>query len=459
MKIKGVVGLFLAAAFCASFSACDFAAMSKEEDGSGKSAYEIAVENGFQGSEEDWLLSLKGEDGKDGTTITIADLYEEWLAQGNSGSYNEFLKEYLSYDLSAESGYDVDILQHNLLSTVSVYCAFSVKTIGETGSKNALSAGSGVIVDLDKENGNATVITNYHVVYDVDSTEKISKDICLYLYGGRAGYDEDGSLGGVSGIHASYVGGAMNYDIAVLRVENSEILKQSVAEEAKIGDSETLTVGERVFAIGNAEGEGISVTEGVLSVESESIDLTAADEKSTVSFRVMRTDAALNHGNSGGPLFNAKGQLIGINNAKKVEEEVDAMGYSLPITQVMYVVENLLDNGGVVRRAMFGITVETVDSKAVWDEQRGRVKIVETIRVAEIVKGSISENKFEVGDKILSIQIADGEKKEVERNFHVIDRMLSVRLNDTVKVTVLRNGQEETLSFTFDKWNYFTSVQ
>lgn len=69
MKIKGVVGLFLAAAFCASFSACDFAAMSKEEDGSGKSAYEIAVENGFQGSEEDWLLSLKGEDGKDGTRL------------------------------------------------------------------------------------------------------------------------------------------------------------------------------------------------------------------------------------------------------------------------------------------------------------------------------------------------------------------------------------------------------
>ncbi len=459
MKIKGAIGLFIAAACCVGFSACDFAAIAKEEDRSGKSAYEIAVENGFQGSEEDWLLSLKGEDGKDGTEITIADLYEEWLAQGNLGSYNEFLKEYLSYDLSADFGYNVDILQRNILSTVSVYCAFSVKAIGETGSKTSLSAGSGVIVDLDKENGNATVITNYHVVYDADSTEKISEDICLYLYGGKGGYDEDGSLGGVSGIHASYVGGAMNYDIAVLRVQNSEILKQSVAEEAKIGNSETLTVGERVFAIGNAEGEGISVTEGVLSVDSESIDLTAADEKSTVSFRVMRTDAALNHGNSGGPLFNAKGQLIGINNAKKVEDEVDAMGYSLPITQVMYVVDNILDNGGVVKRAMFGITVETVDSKAVWDEQRDRVKIVETIRVAEITENSISENKFKIGDKILSIQVADGEIKDVERNFHVIDRMLSVRLNDTVKVTVLRDGEEKVLSFTFDKWSYFNNVQ
>ena len=70
----------------------------------------------------------------------------------------------------------------------------------------------------------------------------------------------------------------------------------------------------------------------------------------------MRTDAPINHGNSGGGLYNAQGELIGITNAKNVEDETDNMGYALPITQVEYLVKNMLDNGGYVSRAMLGIT-------------------------------------------------------------------------------------------------------
>ena len=256
---------------------------------------------------------------------------------------------------------------------------------------------------------------------------------------------------------ASYVGGSMTYDIAVLRVENSEVLKNSLAEEAKIGNSDTVTVGEKVFAIGNAEGDGLSVTNGVLSVDSDSIDLVSADEKSNISFRVMRTSAAINHGNSGGPLFNARGELIGINNAKKVQEDVENMGYCLPITQVMNVVGNILDNNGAVKRALFGVTVATVDSKAVWDEERGRVKIVETLQISDVSKGSIAYGKFKVGDYVLSVTIG-GETTVVERSFHMIDRMLSVRFGDTVKVKVKRGGVEVELSFTFSSWNYFADV-
>ena len=449
MKKKSIVGLILAATFALGFSACDFG-KSQVEVIHGKSAYEIALENGFKGSEQDWLLSLKGADGEDGTTITVADLYEEWLAQGNQGSFNEFLKEYLSVDAEGIYGYDVDIVQHNIMSTVSVYCAF-------TSSDTELSAGSGVIIDLDKDAGDALVITNYHVVYNVEATEKVSRDICLYLYGGLPGYDPDGSLGGLCGVKASYVGGSMTYDIAVLRVENSEVLKNSLAEEAKIGNSDTVTVGEKVFAIGNAEGDGLSVTNGVLSVDSESIDLVSADEKTNISFRFMRTSAAINHGNSGGPLFNARGELIGINNAKKVQEDVENMGYCLPITQVMNVVGNILDNNGAVKRALFGVTVATVDSKAVWDEERGRVKIVETLQISDVSKGRIAYGKFKVGDYVLSVTIG-GETTVVERSFHMIDRMLSVRFGDTVKVKVKRGGVEVELSFTFSSWNYFADV-
>ena len=449
MKKKAIVGFMLALTFSFGMAACDWQKSRVSENG--KSAYEIAVEHGFQGSEEDWLLSLKGGDGQDATGITIADAYEEWLARGNEGSFNEFLKEYLSADPNNIYGYDVDVLQHNIMSTVSIYCAYQAKD-------SDLSAGSGVIVELDKEKGNATVITNYHVVYNAEASEKISQDICLYLYGGMTGYDDDGSIGGPGGIHASYVGGSMTYDVAVLKVENSEVLKNSVAEQAKIGDSETLTIGEKVFAIGNAEGDGMSVTAGVLSVDSEYIDLASADEKSTISFRVMRMSAPINHGNSGGPLFNSKGELIGINNAKRVEEDVEGMGYSLPITQVMNVVKNVLANGGSVKRALFGVTVQTVDSKAVWDEARGRVKIVDTLKVSEVSKGSIGYGKFKVGDFISSVVIG-GVEYPVERSFQMIDKMLSVCYGDEVKVKVIRGSEEVELTFLFNSWSYFSDVK
>lgn len=474
MKKRSIIATILAISFAFGFTACDLSGETGKsayeiavENGFkgteqewlmslkvGKSAYEIAVENGFKGTEKEWLESLKGSDGQngdDGNHLTISDIYEEWLAQGNQGSFNDFLKEYLSVDSDGTFEYDVDILQHNLMSTVRIYCAFS-------NDSSSYSAGSGVIIDLDKEQGDAIVITNYHVVYNVESKEKISNDICLYIYGSLTGLDDDGSIGGPHGIHATYVGGAMNYDIAVLRVDNSEILKNSIAEEAKMGDSETVTVGEKVFAIGNAQGEGISVTEGILSVESETIDLTSPDEKSVLNFRVMRTTAAINHGNSGGPLFNAKGELIGINNAKRVEESVEGMGFSLPISQVKHVVGNILDNNGTVKRALFGVTIQTVDSKAVWDETRDRVKIVETLIVSDISTGSIAFGKFQLNDQIIGMEIG-GEKITVERSFHMIDRMLSVRLGDEVKITVLRGGQEVELTFVFDNAKYFSEVK
>lgn len=425
MKKRAFAGIILAAFMAVSASACDF--------------------SNFGGYDDDTALTPAPSAPEQ--NITPSDLYEEWLERGNTGSYSEFLKEYLSYDLANSSGYDVDTIQHNLLSTVSVYCSFG------SGSNSSVSGGSGVIIELDKENGNATVLTNYHVVYG-SSTKSVSKDICLYLYGAIAGKNTDGSLGGYGAMQATYLGGSMTHDVAVLQIRDNEILKNSAAEKAKIGDSEKVTVGESVVAIGNAEGEGLSVTTGVLSVDSEMIEMTAADDTSKAKFRVMRTDAAINHGNSGGPLFNAKGELIGINNAKSVADEVDAMNYSLPITKIMFAVENILDNGGSISRAKFGVTISTINSRSEWDEKRGRVKIVETIQIADITEDSASDGIFKVGDILVSMQIG-GEEVQIERNFQMIDRTLTIRLGDVVKVKVFRGGEEKELSFSFDKASYF----
>ncbi len=457
---KAAAAVGCTAVMAIGFSACDFGS------NGAKSAYQVAVENGFKGTEADWLKSLQGADGDNGKDLDIEEIYDAARNNGYEGSFLDFLKTYLSADVSENN--DTDIIAHNLMSVVSVYCGFEVTTrVGgifggtTTQTKIEASAGSGVIYDLNKEAGNAYIITNYHVIYNAESNNGIADSIYLYLYGGLNMFDTStGKDSGGSGIPATYVGGAMQYDIAVLKVQGSEVLRNSSAEEAEIGSSEAATVGEKVFAIGNPEGEGISVTQGALSVDSEYITLKAADEKSAVSFRVMRTDAAINSGNSGGALFDAQGKLIGITNAKRVDSDddsVDNIGYALPIDQVMNVVENLTANNGRVKRAMLGITVQVTDSKAVLDKNTGKAVIREEITVTEVDGGKAGAGSFEKGDVIQSITL-HGNTKNVTRRYHVIDEMLDVRKNDTVQVTVLRGGKEVALSIVFDKDGYFDTI-
>ena len=126
----------------------------------------------------------------------------------------------------------------------------------------------------------------------------------------------------------------MNYDVAVLRIDKSDIVK-TAAEKGTLcavsfGDSDNVAVGQTAIAIGNPEAEGISVSSGIISVTSEDITMTAVDESSTVTMRVIRTDTAINSGNSGGGLFDTQGKLIGIVNAKMKTEKAENIAYAIP---------------------------------------------------------------------------------------------------------------------------------
>ena len=318
-----------------------------------------------------------------------------------------------------------------LRSSVSIFCTF--------GTENSpyYSAGSGVIFKLDKRNGKAFIITNYHVVYD--KNEGISKEISVYLYGGE--YSE-------AEINATYVGGSLNYDIAILYVEDSEIIKNSCAVAVDVADSDNIFVGQTAIAIGNAEGYGLSASSGVISVDSEYIDMIAPDEITQVSFRVMRIDTAVNHGNSGGGLFNAQGELIGIVNAKIIDENVENIGYAIPSTLVVAVANNIIDNCfekdcSTLQRCLLGITIRTENSSAVYDESTGLVRIVESIGVVEVSKGSIAYGSVEADDILVSATL-NGITKEITRQFHVIDLMINARPGDTMYLTVKRG--EETIT-------------
>ena len=340
-----------------------------------------------------------------------------------------------------------------LRSAVSIICKFEATvqqggwrpSSGSTTTKQYSSAGSGVIYKLDKESGDAFIITNYHVVYDASSNAKngISRDISVYLYGSEI---ED------MGIEATYVGGSQYYDIAVLRVEDSELLKTSSAVAVTVADSDDVVAGAGAIAIGNAQGLGISTTSGIVSVDSEYITMTAADGKTEVSFRVMRVDTPINSGNSGGGLYDSEGNLIGIVNAKIVYDSVENIGYAIPSNVAISVAENVIDycfgtDAEKVQRALLGITVTTSDSAAVFDPETGLVRIKETVVIHEISKGGVIEGVLLAGDVLLSATF-DGKTYEITRQHHIIDMMLDVRAGDIVTINIIRDGEQKSVSVT-----------
>lgn len=344
--------------------------------------------------------------------------------------------------ISSEDSATVSI-SNALRSSVSIYCTFVQE--GRWGrTTESYSAGSGVIYQLDKAAGDAIIVTNYHVVYSASSRQEngIAEGITVYLYGSEVSGME---------LEATYVGGSMYYDIAVLRVRDSDVLKDSEAVAVTVADSDAVQVGSTAIAIGNAEGSGISATSGIVSVASEYITMTAADGVTAVNYRVMRVDTAVNSGNSGGGLFDSSGRLIGIVNAKTVTSGVENIGYALPSSVVEAVVDNILDycldtDCESVMRALLGVTVKTVSSQAVYDEDTGLLSVVQTVAIYEVSEDQIG-NVFQEGDILVSVEL-HGETRQLTQQYHVIDLLLTARVGDEVTFTVLRDGEQIQLTVT-----------
>ena len=446
-----ILALFLILLLCFSLASC----FGTTKDQEVISAYDIAVKNGYTGDESSWLASLKGKD------LSLSDVYEAAKSEGFDGDLLAFLKEYLSYDDGdlADAGVTPASagISSSLLASVSVTCTFDYQVSygygwpyggGGTTTKTATQSGSGIIYSLDKSAGDAYIITNYHVVYYyAGMTENhISDRIKVYLYG-----SENES----SGIDATYIGGSMNYDIAVLKITGSEILKSSSAVPVTVADSNYLTVGDTAIAIGNAEGEGISVTRGIVSVDSELIQMTACDNVSTVSYRLLRVDTAINSGNSGGGLFGEDGRLIGIVNAKISSTSVENIGYAIPSNIAIYVADNIIEtcNGTTVttpKKCILGITPGASSSRAYFDPETGTTRIRETVYVTGVSSGRLADGKLKIGDVLQSIVIAD-QTYEIDRTFIAIDIMLTCRVGDSVTVNYLRDGVAGSVTFVLDE--------
>ncbi len=320
-----------------------------------------------------------------------------------------------------------------LLSAVNIKAGFG----GSNPLLQQVSNGSGVIYKLDKDRGDAYIITNYHVVYGTDysGVSSVSNDIHIYLYGME--YTD-------YKIKAEFVGGSMNYDIAVLKVTDSEILRTSHVEAVDLADSSKVNVLDVAIAVGNPASAGISVTKGSVNVLSEDIETLGPDNQTTIKYRVMRIDTPVNSGNSGGGLFSDKGELIGIVSAKESSSGIENMGYAIPSNLAVAVAENVIRNcegktNKSVIKCVLGISISIGDIRREYDADTGILKIVETCIVYEINTGSIAEVALRKNDVLKSFEI-DGRVFEINHTYDGAEALLYASADSEIYVNYERGG-------------------
>lgn len=393
---------------------------------------------------EDNLGRVVGEDGKDGAAgkdgADGADGRDgEKGEKGDTGADGSDGAVIIDSSLS-----DITYAaSRGLRSAVSVYAGFRA-----ANGKDYSAVGAGVIYELDKAAGDAYVITNYHVVYnslgvnDIGD-DNISDNIRVYLYGNE--YSENR-------IPATYIGGSRFYDIAILKISGNQTLANSDATAVTLADSNKAILGESVIAVGNPEGESLSVNSGIISLDSAEIMLTPADDKSAVEVRVMRMDCAVNHGNSGGGLFNRLGELIGIVCARSADSEVVGFGYAVPSAAVKSIADNVIHyyEAGYsitdLKRASLGITLEATSSTGAYNAEDGIIRVIERVAVSEIdVSGAAYAAGIRGGDEILSVTLGEN-KTEIQRHFMPSDIMLAAVVGDTVKLEYQRGEEIYTVT-------------
>ena len=198
------------------------------------------------------------------------------------------------------------------------------------GTYEQETSGSGSGIIIGQNDTELLIVTNHHVVAD-------AKELSVYF-----SFDEEAEEQNVVG--AKIKGYDSQKDLAVISVNLEDIPSEAKAKIsiATIGDSSKLLVGEQVVAIGNALGYGQSVTTGIVSALNREVSVSGATGE-TITNRLIQTDAAINPGNSGGALINMKGEVIGINSVKLASQEVEGMGYAIPITAVESIIGDLMN--------------------------------------------------------------------------------------------------------------------
>ena len=315
--------------------------------------------------------------------------------------------ETAQYDTTGQSMTPSQIYNANVNSCVGISATTTYNVWGFTSS--AAVSGSGFVLTED-----GYIVTNYHVVENTDANS-----ITVNLYDG-------------SSYSAVLVGYDGSNDIAVLNVD-AEGLAPVV-----IGSSDDLSVGDSVVAIGNPLGElTFSLTAGCVSALDREVTLESG------TMNLIQTDAAINSGNSGGPLFNEYGEVVGVTNAKysasgsSSEASVDNIGFAIPIDSVMNIIESIIEKGYVVKPYL-GVTLQDYGIR----DSAGNVTY--GAMIYSVVDGEAAANAgLTRGDLITAI---DGQEVTSSSDATAIVGKHSP--GDTITITIDRNGEAMDVTVT-----------
>lgn len=270
-------------------------------------------------------------------------------------------------------------------------------------------AGSGVIISQD-----GYILTNNHVINGANSVKVRLRDGTEY--------------------DATIIGSDSDNDIALLKVSATGL------SPATFGDSNSLAVGDYVVAIGNPLGElGGTVTDGIISALARKV--TIEDTQMTL----LQTNAQVNPGNSGGGLFNANGELVGIVNAKQSATEVEGIAFAIPINNVLDILSDLKEYGYVTGKVDLGIDFTDITS----DETAFYYGVNQTgCYVLSVDSGSNAEKAGVTrGDLVTKVNDTD-----VSSSSDITAALEKAEVGDTVTFTVSRRGTSKTISFVLEEY-------
>lgn len=412
---------------------------------------------------------------QNGQDVTADELYAKYKElYGDDLTYDEFLQKYLV--LSADNS---TVIGKALQSSVKLYTEF-IETVTDffgrpSGVNTAQYTGSGVIYQMDDQN--TYIITNYHVIYSNNANSsynggKTARRIVCFLYGSENGTDDFSPQKDSDGyntydygdyaIECEYIGGSITKDIAIVRADTADVLAVNPDVKAAVFADE-YHVGETAIAIGNPENEGISVTEGIVSVDSEDISLQI--DSTVRSYRSLRIDTAIYGGSSGGGLFNVKGELIGITNAGDSEDQ--NINFAIPLEIAKGTADNILyfytdgneeTTGAYTPSSSFGITTVAENTRYTYDANAGYGKITEEIVVDQITSDSIaSQVGLQQNDRLTAFVI-NGVSNQLDRCYDFTDILLTLRPGDTISFEITRGSEAMTTSSYQLVWGDFRTL-
>lgn len=305
---------------------------------------------------------------------------------------------------------------------------------GQTYSQDETASGSGIIIGENEQE--LLIVTNNHVV---DSTEQLYVQFI------------DGET-----VEAQVKGTDASADLAVVAVKLDTIADSTKQEIciARMGDSDSLKIGEPAIAIGNALGYGQSVTTGVISALNRKIESSNSEEGTSL----IQTDAAINPGNSGGALLNMRGEVIGINSNKIGGSSIEGMGYAIPISTARPIIEDLMERQTRTKyseeeRGYLGISCINVTS-----DLSENFSMPQGIFVAQVYSGTGAEAAGLVRGNI--VVAFDG--VTVQDQEELTKQMQYYKAGESVEITIMVNSangyQQKNVTVTLSSYDQINAA-